>query len=135
MALAQVCKHLGIRYEEQEVEDEYVDGESSVTRNVEVQRFMCVLFLPVGDEEESNSRGGRQVRRPTLLTLPLDLEGSPVLLPPKAELGIIAAELNVAEGREADVEVRWQISGSGQPLGKPGKTPKTLQAILLRVED
>lgn len=132
MPLADVCLHRGTRYEDRE-SGGYVEGSSDVGP-VAVQSFACCLFLPLGDEVP-DARGGRQVRRPTLLVMPLDEVDAPVALGPKVIVGIVAPELNVAEGLAPDVEVRWQVQGSAQPMGKPGDDIIGFQVNLLRVED
>jgi hypothetical protein len=133
VALEDVCVHRATRYELRE-SGAYVEGSVDLAP-VAVQSFACVLFLPQGDEESGGSRGGRQVRRPTLLALPFDEDGAETVIPAKARLGVVAPELNVTEGRDADAELLWQVSGSAQPFGPPGETVVGLQATLVRVED
>lgn len=133
VALADVCVHQATRYERREA-GAYVDGQSD-TVEVAVQVFACCLFLPQGTEDATEKRGGRQVRRPTLLALPYDVEGEEVAIPAKCELGIVAPELNLTEGLDSELEVRWQVSGSAQPFGSPGEPIVGFQAVLVRVED
>jgi hypothetical protein len=113
---------------------EVVDGDVDATEEPRTP-FDCCLFLPQGTEEGSSMRGGRQVRRPTLLVAAEDALGQPPALSHEDELDIVAEELNLAEGRPAETRIRWQVDGSPQPLGKPGEDVLGYQVTLVRVED
>lgn len=117
-----------------EEEGEEVDGDVDAAERFGTP-FGCCLFLPQGVEDAPNPRGGRQVRRPTLLVAPEDDLGQPVALPHEAELDVMAAELNLAEGRPIEARVRWQVDGSPQPFGPPGEDIIGAQVALVRVED
>lgn len=94
-----------------------VDGEREVIQEWSAP-FACCLFLPLGTETGTGL--GRQVREPTLLYDPVDVLGEVVALRPEEELLLVAPELNVAEGRLAEEEVRWMVNGAAQPFGRPG---------------
>lgn len=117
-----------------------VEARELVEGDVDVEEapgtpFACCLFLPQGVEDAPNPRGGRQVRRPTLLVGPEDDLGQPTALSHEDELDVIAAELNLAEGRPADAAVRWQVDGSAQPFGPPGEDVVGYQVALVKVDD
>lgn len=114
-------------------EGPWVDGERDV-EPTEGAPFDCALFLPLGEEPQT-PRGGRSVKRPTLLYEPEDRLGAQIELSHEDELLIVAEELNVAEGREEDERVRWQVNGAPQPFGRPGAEPVGFQAALVRVDD
>lgn len=109
------------------VEGEYVEEPVAGTP------FDCCVFLPLG--QESGAGRGRQVREPTLLYGPLNDAAAPVALSAEDELLVVAPELNVAEGRAADAQVRWMVNGAPQPLGKPGDDVIGFQATLRRIDD
>jgi hypothetical protein len=133
VALEDVLEHTAYPLLKEE-EGELVEGERDDLPPSEGVPFDCALFLPLGGEEAS-PRGGRQVRRPTLLYIPVDRDGEAVVLHPEDELLIVAAELNAVEGRDADALVRWQVEGRPQPAGRPGDDLAAVQATLVRVED
>ena len=87
--------------------------------------FPCVLFLPLGSEDESQPRS-RKITRPTLMWEPVDFDGVALAVPVGAdhELLVSAPELagyfDQAEG-EPDGTGRWQVEGSPQPFGPPGR--------------
>jgi hypothetical protein len=110
-----------------------VDGDTGGTGDEPGTPFDCCLFLPQGSEQSTPF--GRQVRRPTLLVAPEDSLGQPVALPFNAEVDVIAEELNLAEGRPAEANVRWQVDGSPQPFGKPGDDVIGYQVTVKRVEE
>jgi hypothetical protein len=111
----------------------WAEGERVATET-EGTPFACCLFVPLGAEEAS-PRGGRTVRRPTLLVSTLDEAGVPVSLAAEDELLILAPELNASLGAAAGERVRWQVSGGLQPFGRPGDSPVGGQVELTRVED
>ena len=108
-----------------------MEGERIVS-SVEGDDFACVLFLPSPGEAD---RRGRQVKEPTLLYEPNYPDGSPVALVAEDRLRVTAPELNRAQGGDPDCAMLWQVVGSPQPAGKPGRVPKVMVATLRRVED
>lgn len=111
---------------------EYVEGEAEDVPGRGTP-FDCCLFLP--DGRASTGGPGRQVKQPTLLVAPTDDGGLPVSLSRDDELMIVAAELNLAEGIPASAEVRYQVTASGQPFGRPGRAIIGKQVMLSRVEE
>lgn len=97
------------------------------------EAFDCVVFLPEGSSTVAGRR--RMVREPTMLYWPEDRTGEPVALVPEDEVLVIAPELNEAEGNDAELEVRWTVTGSPQPFGKPGDPIIGLMVTLRRVDD
>lgn len=133
MALGDVLVHSAVPVLKRE-RGTSVDGDTGGSGEESGTPFDCCLFLPQGQEEQARPFG-RQVRRPTLLVAPLDRLGQPTALPFKAEVDVIAPELNLAEGRPAEANVRWQVDGSPQPFGRPGDDVIGYQVTLLRVEE
>lgn len=95
--------------------------------------FACVLFLPQAPETggEQVSWKPRTISRPTLLYNPTRPDGSGVLLTKDSELDVLAPELAPYLGADS---VRWQVDGSPQPAGRPGR-PVVVVATLKRVAD
>jgi hypothetical protein len=108
---------------------ELVEGETDIEPQ-EGTPFQGILFLPQGGEEPNPYRP-RKISRPTLLYLPLDSEGQPVVLAAEDELLITAAELAPWTGA---TEARWQVDGTPQPFGPPGSVIG-IQAALVKVDD
>lgn len=134
--LEDVCVHRAIPYKRKKggtwVEGRYVDAVDSDQGGT---GFDCVLFLPQpgGEDTQTGTPWSRRVTSPTLLYLPDDDEGSYVALSAEDELGVIAPELNVAQGRPEGYEERWAVRGDPQPLGRPGDDVLGFQAILTKV--
>lgn len=103
-----------------------VNGKATV-EDVQGTPFSCCLFLPAPGGEED--RGGRRVKRPTLLVSPVDRSGEPVTVAAKLKLLVTAPELT------GPTAVLWQVEGDPQPFGKPGEPLIGSQATLRRVED
>lgn len=125
-----VLVHTARRLDRVEEGGEYVEGRI-VTRELEpeeIQTFPCCLFLPQGDEDGANARGGRDVKRPTLLLPRLNDEGQPLTVPQDTRLGITAAELYAGE-------VIWQVQGSATLFGRPGRPIKGQMVTLLRITE
>ena len=129
MPLEDILAHVATPIREEELGPK-IDGERD-TDDVRGEPFDCVLFLPLGKEDD---RRGRQVKRPQLMFLPFTQSGAPFALKPEDRLGIVAPELNAALGEPAEREVEWQVDGDPQPLGKPGEDVVGLLANLRRVE-
>lgn len=125
MPLADICVHTG-RPVTPEQAGPKVDGKAKL-EDVQGTPFDCVLFLPSPGGEED--RGGRKVKRPTLMFVPEDRGGQPVALDGKSKVLVTAPELT---GPDA---VLWQVEGNVQALGKPGEVIIGSQATLRRVED
>lgn len=106
---------------------ERIQGERDVERHPATP-FGCFLQIPAGSEDDSQPRGNRQVKRPTLLYRRLDVIGDVIDLHPADELEIVAPLLT------GDGAVVWQVLGSPEPLGGPRKIVG-FQARLRRVED
>lgn len=112
---------------------EWIEGER-VSEPVVGTPFDCVVFLPQGTEEGGSPRG-RRIRQPTMLYDPEDDLGDMVSLRAEDEVLVTAPELNEAEGRAVDAQVRWLVVGDPQPMGKPGDDVIGFQATLRRIED
>lgn len=105
---------------------QWIEGEPGIEGPTGVRGtpFPCVLFLPLGSEDEGQPRS-RKVTRPTLMFEPFDFDGAPVE-PPSAEDELLiaapelAASFEQAEGEEPGTG-RWQIEGTPQPFGPPGR--------------
>lgn len=112
---------------------QWVDGDPGAVEE-EMPAFACCVFLPQGSE--TGTGRGRNVREPTLLYGERDLVGNPVALRPESSVLIVAPELNVAEGLPAETELRWEITGSAQPFGRPGRSPVVgFQVTIRRITD
>lgn len=127
--LAHVLVHTAtlLRYEEDGVA--WIEGEPGDGPEPTLgESFACVLFLPLGTEDDSGARS-RKVSRPTILWEP------PARLGADDELLILAPELadhfEQAPGRPVGTG-RWQVDGEPQPFGPPGKVIGT-QATLKQV--
>lgn len=116
-----------------EEEGPWIDGERDAEETVG-DPFDCGLFLPTG-EKPATPRGGRSVRRPTLIYEPEDRIGQTLALSHEDEVDVVAPEINLAEGRDEDEVVRWSVDGKPQPFGRPGDEPVGFQATLLKVDD
>lgn len=128
MALEDVCIHSASTVSLVESGTK-IEGEADVAP-VEGTPFACVLFLPQGAEEQNPYRP-RKISRPTLLYLPLDIDGQPVVL--KAEDSIVIAAPELAPWTGA-TEAEWRVEGTPQPFGPPGEVIG-IQAILVKVDD
>lgn len=136
MSFRDVLKHEAVPYRRTE-SGTWVEGER--VPNAEDPdggtRFRCMLFLPAPGVE--NAQPGyfspKRIIQPTLLYGPKDVDGAQVALSAEDELGVISPELNVAEGRAVDAEVRWQVQGNPQAFGPPGRTVIGFQATLQRL--
>lgn len=126
MSLRRICKHRVTIYRQVE-SDELIDGEPDIDDDVPSGTFLGALFTPSGSE---SNRRGREVKEPTLMYLP-----SAPRVEKEDELGIVAAEQNAQAGLAADAEVRWQVVGTPQSLGRPGRTPKAMMVVLRKVDD
>jgi hypothetical protein len=91
--------------------------------------FRCVLFLPVGAEEDNPYRP-RNITRPTLLYNAHDEDGGLVVLVAESELELTAAA--EPENVRAMLEGRWQVDGDPAAFGPPGRNVG-LMATLQRV--
>lgn len=135
MPLGSVLVHRAIPYRRTAggtwVEGEFVPG--AVTPGT---AFACVLFLPQPGEQpgEATTRG-RQVIEPTLLFEPYDVAGAIVGLDAEDELGIVAPELNRAQGVPEATEIRWLVVGDPQPFGRPGADVIGFQATLRKIDE
>lgn len=136
MSFSDVLKHRAVPYRRTE-SDTYVEGERvpSAEDTAGGAQFRCVLFLPQPGSENSQPTyfSPKRIVQPTLLYWPRDLAGAEVALSAEDEVGVIAGELNVAEGRAVGAEVRWQVQGAPQPFGPPGRAVIGLQATLQRI--
>jgi hypothetical protein len=106
---------------------ERIQGEKDVARELATP-FGCFLQIPVGAEDDSQPRGNRQVKRPTLLYRAKDIVGDVIELRPADELEIVAPLLTGPD------PVVWQVLGSPEPLAAPRRLIG-FQARLRRVED
>lgn len=109
---------------------EYVENQGSPTTWIEGEPgphgggepvpgvpFRCVLFLPLGGEQQNPYRA-KVIKVPTLLYNPTRDDETPVVITDESELDILAAELAPWTGGET---VRWLAVGDGQPFGPPGR--------------
>jgi hypothetical protein len=112
----------------------WVEGERGETGPEPVLRdaFPAVLFLPGGSEESDHPRT-KKITRPTLLYEPVNADtGQPVPeLTAEDELMVEAPELAQWTG---EVEARWQVEGTPQPFGPPGRVIG-VQATLKQVRE
>lgn len=136
MALRDVLRHTAVPYGKTET-GAWVEGEFVPTDDTPRTAFRCALFLPVPGSESTTPPypTGRRIVQPTLLYEPRDTAGGMVALSAEDELGVVAKELNVAQGRAATTEVRWQVLGDPQPFGRPGSPVVGFQATLQRVAE
>lgn len=119
-----------------EVQQEYVEGEF-VLATVREESFNCVIFLPTPG---MSTRRGRTVTDPQLMYLPFYDpppvgSGEPIGLRVGDRLGVVAPELNEAEGRPVDEEIIWMVESRPQPLGRPGDPVIGVYAVIRKVED
>lgn len=135
MSFRDVLKHEAVPYR-RTVSATWVEGERVEDADSDGgTRFRCVLFLPAPGTENATPTyfSPKRIVQPTLLYGPKDLAGAQVALSAEDELGVIARELNLAQGLAAEAEVRWQVQGSPQAFGPPGRTVIGFQATLQRV--
>ena len=127
-----------VEYVEGDEAGEWIEGEPGAEGPTPEKgvAFSCVLFLPIGTEDEGQPRR-RKVTRPTILFEPEDVNGG-AMDPPSAdhELLIAAPELAASFEQAAGEPPgtgRWQIEGTPQPFGPPGSV-LGYQATVTQVE-
>lgn len=122
--LTHVLVHVATPMEFVEGDTDWIEGEPGdgpeATPGTD---FKCVLFLPLGTEDEGEPRA-RKISRPLLMWEPVNVDGD-ALTPVTAnsELLIVAPEL-AGSFEPVDPDApgtgRWQIEGAPQPFGPPG---------------
>lgn len=129
MPFVDILNHEGVRVRTAG-SGEWVEG-SRDEGPVDGPTFDCILFLP-GPQAEQN-RGGRQVKRPTLMFEPFDVTGANFELVAEDQVRLTAAE-EEPNVREL-IEGVWEVDGDPQPFGRPGDPVVGMQAALKRVSD
>jgi hypothetical protein len=113
---------------------EWIEGEpgESGPEPVRQDAFPAVLFLPQGSEESDHPRS-KKVSRPTLLYEPINADTGEAVPELTADDELMVEAVELAQWTGA-TEARWQVDGTPQPFGPPGRVIG-VQVTLKQVRD
>lgn len=134
MSLAGILVHDGEAFEYEKLDTRNAQGER-VTKPAKSLEFKCCLFLP-NAPETATVWSRKIITVPTLLHMPIMIDGQQHRVNPGSELYVTAPELAAyTDSIDTGGKVKWYVSGFEQPAGKPGRIPKVVLARLSRTSE